>query len=44
MFLTILLQKFTIKPVGEAKDVEKVHGLVTTPKKALKCQVFATNN
>lgn len=36
VFLTILLQKFTFKPVGEAKDVEKVHGLITTPKEPLK--------
>lgn len=36
VFLTILLQKFTFKPVGEAKDVERVHGLVTTPKQPLK--------
>ena len=35
IYLTILLQKFTFKSVGEAKDVEKFHGLVTTPKEAL---------
>jgi len=39
VFLTILLQQFTIKPVGEAKDVEKVHGLVTTPKEPLKYHI-----
>ena len=32
IFLTILLQQFTFKSVGEVKDVERVHGLVTTPK------------
>ena len=36
VFLTILLQKFTIEPVGEAKDVEKVYGLITIPKEPLK--------
>ena len=39
-FLTILLQQFSIKPVGEAKDVEKVHGLVTTPKNPLKYRIL----
>ena len=39
VFLTILLQKFTFKPVGEAKDVGKVYGLVTTPKEPLKFHV-----
>jgi len=43
VFLTILLQQFTIKPVGEAKDVGRVHGLVTTPKEALKFQVDKIN-
>ena len=36
IFLTILLQKFTFKPAGEAKEVGKVHGIVTTPKTSLK--------
>lgn len=36
VYLTILLQKFTFKPTGKAKDVPKVHGLVTTPKEPLK--------
>ena len=36
IFLTILLQQFVMKPVGEVKDVEKVHGLVTSPKDPLK--------
>ena len=36
VFLAILLQKFIFKPVGEAKDVGKVHGLITTPKEPLK--------
>ena len=36
VYLTILLQKFTFKPVGKAKDVGKVDGLVTTPKEPLK--------
>jgi len=40
VFLTILLQKFTLKPVGEAKDAEKVHDLVTTPKDALNFFVY----
>ena len=44
VFLTILLQKFTIKPIGEVKGVEKVYGMVTTPKKPLKCQVFVIND
>ncbi|XP_065889636.1 cytochrome P450 20A1-like [Dysidea avara] len=39
VFLTILLQQFTIKPVGEAKDVGRVHGLVTTPKEPLKYHI-----
>ena len=32
IFLTILLQTFSIEPVGGAKDVGQVHGLVTSPK------------
>ena len=36
IFLTILLQKFTFKPVGEAKEVGKVYGIVTTPETPLK--------
>ena len=36
IFLTILLQKFTVKPEGEAKEVGKVHGAVTTPETPLK--------
>ena len=40
IFLTILLQKFTIKPVGEAKEVGKVHGAVTTPETPLKFFVY----
>ena len=43
VFLAILLQQFTIKPVGEAKDVGRIHGLVTTPKEALKFQVHLMN-
>ena len=39
VILTILLQKFIFEPVGEAKDVGKVHGLVTTPKEPLKFHV-----
>ena len=39
VILTILLQKFTFEPVGEAKVVGKVHGLVTTPKEPLKFHV-----
>ena len=39
IFLTILLQQFTFKPIGEVKDVERVHGLVTTPKDPLKYQI-----
>ena len=40
IFLTILLQKFKIKPVGEAKEVGKVHGIVTTPETPLKFFVY----
>ena len=36
VFLTILLQKFTFKLVGGAKEVEKVRGIVTTPGTSLK--------
>lgn len=32
IFLTILLPKFTFEAVGGAKEVEQVHGLVTSPK------------
>ena len=39
IFLTILLQQFVIKPVGEVEDVEKVHGLVTAPKDPLKYHI-----
>ena len=39
VFLAILLQQFTIKPVGEAKEVESVYGLVTTPKEPLKYHI-----
>ena len=39
VFLTILLQQFTIKPVGEAKDVVKVYGFVTAPKDPLKYHI-----
>ncbi|XP_065890921.1 cytochrome P450 20A1-like isoform X4 [Dysidea avara] len=41
VFLTILLQQFTIKPAGEAKDVGRVHGLVTTPKEVMKFQIHS---
>ena len=40
IFLTILLQQFTIKPIGEAKNVERVYGMVTTPKEPLKCNIY----
>ena len=40
IILTILLQKFTFKSVGEAKEVGKVHGIVTTPETPLKFFVF----
>jgi len=43
VFLTILLQQFIIKPVGEHKDVKKVHGLVTTPEEAMKLQIHQMN-
>ena len=43
VILTILLQKFTFKPVGKPKDVEKIHGLVTTPKQPLKFHVSLIN-
>ena len=36
IFLTILLQKFTFKPVGGAKEVGKIHGVITTPETPLK--------
>jgi len=36
VFLTILLQQFTITPVGEAKEVKRIHGLITIPKEPLK--------
>ena len=36
IFLTILLQKFTFTPEGEAKEVGKVHDLITTPETPLK--------
>ena len=39
IFLTILLQQFVMKPVGEVKDVEKVHSLVTSPKDPLKYHI-----
>ena len=39
IFLTILLQQFVMKPVGEVKDVEKVYGLVTAPKNPLKYHI-----
>ena len=39
IFLTILLQQFVIKPIGKVKDVEKVHGLVTSPKDTLKYHI-----
>ena len=38
-FLTILLPQFIITPVGEAKDVEKVYGFVTSPKNTLKYNI-----
>jgi len=44
VFLTILLQQFTIQSVGEAKDVGRNHGLVTTPIQALKFQVDLVNS
>ena len=39
VFLTILLQQFTIEPVGGAKEVGSVYGLITAPKEPLKCYV-----
>ena len=42
IFLTMLLQKFTFKLVGEAKEVGKVHGIVTTPETPLKFFVSLT--
>lgn len=39
IFLTILLQKFTFMPVEEAKEVRRVHGLITTPETPLKFYV-----
>ena len=39
VFLTILLQQFTFKSIGEVKDVEKTHSFVTTPKDPLKYQI-----
>ena len=44
VFLTILLQKFTIKPVGEAKDVKRVYSLVTIPSEAMKFHVHSMNH
>ena len=44
IFLTILLQQFSIKPVGEAKDVEKMYGFVTTPKNPLKYRIRPVEN
>ena len=44
VFLTILLQQFTIKPVGEAKDVKRVYGLVTIPSEAMKFHVHSMNH
>ncbi|XP_065889639.1 cytochrome P450 20A1-like isoform X3 [Dysidea avara] len=41
VFLTILLQQFTIKPVGGAKEVGSVYGLITAPKEPLKCYVHS---
>ena len=35
VFLTLLLPKFSLDPVGGAKEVGQVHGLVTTPKEKL---------
>ena len=44
IFLTILLQQFVMKPVGEVKNVEKVHGLITTPKDPLKYHIHPVEN
>ena len=41
VYLTILLQMFTFKPVGKAKDVGKFHGLVTTPIEPLNFIVYS---
>ena len=42
VFLTILLQQFSIQPVGGAKEVGGVYGLITAPKEPLKCYVHPT--
>ena len=39
VFLTLLLQQFSIKPVDGTKPVGKVHGLVTSPSVPLNCFV-----
>jgi len=43
VFMTILLQQFTISPVGEARDVKKIHGLVTVPKEKLEFRIRPIN-
>ena len=42
-FLTILLQQFKFEPVGGAKEVEQVYGLVTNPKDKLYFYVHLTS-
>jgi len=43
VFMTILLQQFTISPVGEARDVKKIYGLVTVPKEKLEFRIRLIN-
>ena len=44
IFLTILLQQFTLKPVEKLKDVEEVYGLVTAPRSPLKYYIHPIEN
>ena len=41
IFLTILLQRFVIEPVEGEKEMERLHGYMTTiPRKPLKCFIY----
>jgi len=44
VFLTILLQKFTITPFGEAKDVKRAYGLITIPSEVMKFHIHSMSH